>query len=108
MTNGLPEFCYVSRERDGARPGTRIGLVRRGECGYWPVTSLPDHTDEQAIDSIRKANKELGVDGIQAFCMKMGSLFGFNVPGAYTEWVAEHMPQIDAGDESGEGGTHVR
>lgn len=109
MSRRLPDFCFVLRERFGGGSGARIALVKRGESShYWPVTWLPDHTEEEAIDSIRKANQELGVDGIQAFCMKNGSLFGFDVPGANPEWVAEHLPRIDAGDASGEGGTHVR
>lgn len=109
MSKGLPEFCYVLCNLFGAQTGERIALVRRGEQGYWPVTSLPDRTKEEAIDSICKANISLGVNGIQAFCMKTGSLFGFDVPGADPEWVREHMPEIDAADASGEGGgTHVR
>lgn len=109
MSRELPDFCFVLRERVGGQPGERIALVKRGESGhYWPVTSLPDSTEEEAIESIRRANRDLGVDGIQAFCMKNGALFGFHVPGANPDWVVEHLPQIDADDASGEGGTHVR
>ena len=109
MSRELPEFCFVLRERLGGGPGERVALVKRGESGhYWPVTSLPDGTEEEAMESIRKANRKLGVDGIQALCMKNGSLFGFGVPGANPDWVAKHLPHIDAGDPSGEGERHVR
>ena len=97
----LPEFCYVFR--DGQLPGHKIAKVRRGETGFWPVRGLPDATDEEALDSIRRANEALGVDGVHVFCMKMGSLFGFHTKGSDPQWVREHRPRVDANDRSGEG-----
>jgi hypothetical protein len=97
----LPEFCYVFR--DGQLPGHKIAKVRRDETGFWKAYGLADATDEAALDSIRKANEALGVDGVQAFCMKAGSLFGFHTQGSDPEWVREHNWRVDEGDRSGEG-----
>ncbi len=97
----FPELCYVFRS--GQLPGHKIAQVRRDETGYWSVRGLPDETDEAALDSIRKANEQLGVDGIQANCMKAGSLFGFDTKGANPAWVRARMPRIDANDRSGVG-----
>ncbi len=97
----LPEFCFVFR--GGQLPGHRIAKVRRNETGFWPVRGLPDGTDGEALDSIRRANEALGVDGVHAFCMKMGSLFGFHTNGSDPQWVREHNRRVDATDRSGEG-----
>ncbi len=101
----LPEFCYVFSK--GQLPGHKIAKVRRGETGFWPVSGLPDATDEEALASIRNANEALGVDGVQAFWMKMGSLFGFHTPGSDPQWVREHNWHVDPSDRSGEGVRHV-
>lgn len=97
----LPEFCYVFRKDQ--LPGHKIAKVRRDETWFWPVSELPDATDEEALDSIRKANEALGVDGVQAFCMKMGALFGFHTPGSDPQWVRENNWHVDPNDRSGEG-----
>lgn len=97
----LPEFCFVFRSDE--LPGHKIAKVRRNETGFWPVNGMPDATDGEALDSIRKANEALGVDGVQAFCMRMGSMFGFDTKGANPEWVREHNWRVDANDRSGEG-----
>lgn len=97
----LPELCYVFRS--GQLPGHKIAKVRRDETGYWPLRGLPDETDQAALDSIRKANEQLGVEGIQAHCMKAGSLFGLGTKGANPAWVRARIPRIDANDRSAEG-----
>jgi hypothetical protein len=97
----LPEFCFVFR--DGQLPGHKIAKVRRDETGFWPVRGLPDATDGEALDSIRRANEALAVDGVHAFCMKNGSLFGFHTKGSDPQWVREHNWRVDANDRSGEG-----
>lgn len=99
--NDLPDTCYVFCKNQP--PGKRIAMVVRGETGCWPVRDFPDATDEEALRSIRLANEALRVDGIQAFCMKMGSMFGFHASGANPTWVRQHMPEIDVNDRSGEG-----
>lgn len=103
--NELPEFCLVFCS--GQAPGHRIAQVRRGETGYWPVSGLPDATDDEARHSVRKANEELGLNGVQVHCMKMGSLFGFDTKGADPKWVRDHRPTIDPADASGEEVRHV-
>lgn len=106
MMNSLPESCYVFYKDQS--PGKRIVMVVRGQTGYWPVRDLPDATDEEALRSIRLANESLGLDGVQAFCMKMGSMFGFHASGADPTWVREHMPDVDENDRSGEGVRNVQ
>ncbi len=99
--DGLPEFCFVFRKNE--LPGHKITKVRRNETGFWPVRGLPGATDEEALNSIRKANEALGVNGVQAFCMKNGSLFGFHTKGSDPQWVREHNWRVDVNDSSGEG-----
>lgn len=65
----LPDMCFV--EHMG-----KAVIVKNGESGYYPLDfDLPvEHIDEH--------NENLGVTKAQAKAMKIGSLFGWDVPGA--------------------------
>lgn len=65
---GLPKICY-SKNEETATPI----LIVKGEKGYSPAPYIAD-VDAQ--------NKSLGVTKAQEEAMKVGSMFGWNVPGA--------------------------
>ena len=77
----LSAFVYVP----GNKPSEAIGLVRRGESGYHPITSdlvslLADRGG--AIDLVRRLNQTRGVTPLQSECMLAGSMFGWDCPAA--------------------------
>ena len=81
MSTDQPPFCYVIVP--GAAPGKRIGIVTRGEKGYYktglddgrmPAKALVDHL-----------NEKLGVSAEEAEAMRIGSIFGWDVPGAMVQ-----------------------
>lgn len=78
----LPELCYVLLEHNA--PGKRIAIISAGESGYYP-TKLDDNPS-LGVDQLRTVvshlNRRLGVTPAQAEAMFVGSLFGWDVPGA--------------------------
>ncbi|HMJ44225.1 MAG TPA: hypothetical protein VK522_18310 [Pseudolabrys sp.] len=86
MTNKLPETCYVFIA--GATPGERVGLIKRGETGYYK-TDFDSKTASAEIvhQAIGEMNDRLGVDKAEAIAMEIGSMFGWNAPGADAERV---------------------
>lgn len=81
METLLPELCYVANTV--AEPGSRIGIIKRGERGYYRT----DIDNAKAtLDEIKTIvpyfNGKLGVTPAQAMAMEMGSMFGWDTPGA--------------------------
>jgi hypothetical protein len=77
----LPKHSYVFI--DGAEPGKRIGLVKRGERGYYLTDcDNPRYDDAFVMDIVTKLNERADVSPDQANAMHIGSLCGWNVPGA--------------------------
>jgi rare lipoprotein A (peptidoglycan hydrolase) len=70
--SNLPNICYVKNEETGATV-----LVRANVRGYFDVTR---HVDPKS--SADDLNAMIGVTKAQAAAMKVGSMFGFHVPGA--------------------------
>ncbi len=72
----LPEVCY------SVLPGTgELIIIKRRESGYYRT----DHSsnDKSANIELRDFyNEGLGVTKVQEECMKVGSMYGWNVPGA--------------------------
>jgi len=64
----LPAHCYGTN----ASTGETI-LIKCGTTGYWQA-----HT----IKTAREMNEKLGVTEAQEMAMEVGSIFGFDVPGA--------------------------
>ena len=64
---GLPEFCAAELPSTG-----ETILIRRGERGYW---ASPDR-------DVERTNRSLGVTPAQREAMLVGSMFGWEVPGA--------------------------
>ena len=77
----LPKLCYVVVP--GAAPGKRIGIVKRGEKGYYltdfDTTMAPEERVEEAV---KMMNERLKVSAAQSQAMLIGSMFGWNVFGA--------------------------
>lgn len=77
----LPESCYGVLSTDNT-----IIIIKRGETGYyktdWPSTGIGSEAYQKAIDWAKELNDGLGVTPAQAEAMKVGSMFGWDVPGA--------------------------
>ena len=68
---GLPLYCY------GYLPTTREEIrIDFATSGYTPYRKLKSDKD------VKEINREIGVTPAQAEAMKVGSMFGWNVPGA--------------------------
>ena len=86
MTTEKPDLCYVVVP--GAKIGQRVGIVKRGERGYY-TTTLDDGTLPTKATSglsvegfVRHMNSRLGISGDEARRMLSGSMFGWHVPAA--------------------------
>jgi hypothetical protein len=84
--NKLPESCFVFIESNS--PGHYIGMVKRGERGYYP-TSYDVEDKEHAKLTVDFMNEKLEVTKVQAECMYNGSLFGWDTPGANVDYVQQ-------------------
>lgn len=77
----LPEMSATFIE--AAEPGKRIGLIKRGESGYYLTDYDTPKTSEQlARETVNHINARLGVTPAQAIAMEIGSMCGWHVPGA--------------------------
>lgn len=86
----LPEECFGVNLVEQA-----VVRLKRGESGYWPATGpseQPQGTED--LDACaNRLNAELGVSVAQRKAMEMGSIFGFDVPGANpAKWTNEGKP----------------
>lgn len=73
---GLPERAYISNSWDKSADAPQVICVKRGERGYYPIYT-PLSADE--------LNKRAGVTREQAEAMHIGSVVGWDVPGATPE-----------------------
>ena len=72
----LPERCY------SLLPGSKdVIIIRRNEMGYYK-TDIPTASKEDARAIVNLYNARLGVSKAQEEAMKIGSMFGWDVPGA--------------------------
>ena len=71
LRSSLPEKCFVYVESTD-----EIGIVERGEMGYWPAGVVPEKgiSKRQSVDYLNDAQ---GVTKAQATAMKAGSLCGW-------------------------------
>lgn len=73
----LPEVCY------GVLGTTnQIIMLKRGEKGYYPSNWPAAASKEQADEWCDHLNEGLEVTKAQRQAMEIGSMFGFDVPGA--------------------------
>lgn len=89
----LPEMCLVFL--DTGKPGNYIGAVKNGESGYYPTT-YDEQDPEKAKNLVTLMNERLGVSALEADCMKTGSMFGWDVPGADPEFMARKLATASA------------
>jgi hypothetical protein len=89
----LPELCYVVVP--GAEPGRRMGLVKRGESGYYHCDYDQEHySDEQVDEYVKLLNERLEVTPLLAECMLNGSMFGWHNRGADPEYMAKRLEAV--------------
>lgn len=76
LAEGLPDMCF------SVLPGTgELICIKRGESGYYPSDwNTPDK--ERNIEIADDANESMGVTPAQRQAMEVGSMFGWDVPGA--------------------------
>lgn len=70
---GLPELCYSRLGEDDS-----CVILKRGVLGYW-ATDYPKGYTDAIIDQM---NARLGVTPAQRLAMEIGSMVGWDVPGA--------------------------
>ena len=76
VAEGLPELCFSTLASSG-----QLICIRRGESGYYP--SQWDTGDkERNVELADELNERLGVTPAQRQAMEIGSMAGWDVPGA--------------------------
>lgn len=76
LAEGLPELCYSVHEGTG-----ELIVIQRGEVGYYR-TDYSTEDKEQNVELADRLNEKLGVDMWQRKAMEVGSICGWDVPGA--------------------------
>lgn len=76
VAEGLPELCFTTL------PGTdKLICIKRGELGYYLLSWNTD--DRQRNEELADYNNErLGITSNQKKAMEVGSMYGWDVPGA--------------------------
>lgn len=89
LAEGLPELCYSVHESTG-----ELIVIKRGECGYHATDySTPDK--ERNVELADHLNDKLGVDIWQRQAMEVGSICGWDVPGADpAKYLEPNAPQL--------------
>jgi hypothetical protein len=81
VENKLPELCYV--KIPGGEPGRRVGIIKRGEAGYYLTDYDNSKASQDVIEEfVDEMNEALGVSHEQATAMLVGSMWGWHLPGA--------------------------
>ena len=94
---GLPEKCFSVLSSTG-----ELILLKRGEGGFYHSTWSTDSREENRRLA-DEGNERLNVTPAQRRAMEVGSMFGWDVPGADpAEYEAEEGPEQDK-DEPSEG-----
>lgn len=89
----LPELCYI--KVPGNEPGRRIGVVKRGERGYHLTDFDNGKVSQDVVEEvIREMNEALGISHEQETAMLVGSMFGWDVPGANPEAWIKHDASV--------------
>ena len=76
FAEGLPELCFSTLGSTGD-----LIIIKRGETGYYPSTwNTPDRAENKRLADYN--NAQLGVTAAQRRAMEIGSMAGWDVPGA--------------------------
>lgn len=73
MNVKLPERAYIDNSHDKSPGAAPVIAVKRGERGFWPIFT------QQTADELNEAE---GVTPAQREAMHIGSMFGWDAPGA--------------------------
>lgn len=75
----LPDMCFAFLFTNN--PGKQVVAIKRGESGCY-TTAYDEPDPEKAKALVMRINSGLRVTEKQAECMLVGSMFGWDVPGA--------------------------
>ena len=76
VAEGLPELCFSTLRTTG-----QLICIKRGESGYYP-SDWDTGDKERNVELADELNENLGVTPAQRQAMEIGSLVGWDVPGA--------------------------
>lgn len=91
----LPELCFAKHPSEGT-----LIVIKDGETGFYPADAdkwpaLPNETIDQQV---WRLNQRMGVSTAERMAMEIGSMMGWNVPGAIPE---RHLARALAEDLTG-------
>ena len=88
LAEGLPDVCFSTLKTTG-----ELICVKKGENGYYhSERSTPDK--ERNVELADELNENLGVTPEQRQAMEVGSMFGWDVPGADPSNYGGHEQQM--------------
>ena len=76
VAEGLPELCFSILKTTG-----QLICIKRGESGYY-LSDWDTGDKERNVELADEMNENLGVSPVQRQAMEIGSLAGWDVPGA--------------------------
>ena len=76
IAKGLPELCFSTLQTTG-----QLICIRRGESGYYP-SEWETGDKERNVEEADRLNERMGVTPAQRMAMEIGSMAGWDVPGA--------------------------
>ena len=76
IADGLPELCFSTLASTG-----QLICIKRGETGYYP-SDWDTGDKERNVEMADELNENLGVTPAQRQAMEIGSMAGWDVPGA--------------------------
>ena len=87
LAEGLPDMCFSTLKSTGD-----LICIKRGESGYYPSdwNTADKARNEDMADEL---NEKLGVTSAQRQAMEVGSMAGWNVPGANPAAYEQDVPQ---------------
>ena len=88
IADGLPELCFSTLRNTG-----QLICIKRGETGYYP-SEWDTGDKERNVELADELNEHLGVTPIQRQAMEIGSLAGWDVPGADPAKYQENYPKM--------------
>ena len=89
LADGLPELCFSTLLTSGD-----LICIKRGETGYFP-SEWDTGDKEQNVELADQLNEQLGVTMWQRKAMEVGSMCGWDVPGADpSKYLEDHTPEM--------------
>ena len=100
VAKGLPELCFSTLRTTG-----QLICIKRGESGYYP-SDWDTGDKERNVELADELNENLGVTPAQRQAMEIGSMAGWDVPGADPGSYGRHkVEQPEEGMTFGYGAT---